>query len=451
MLPSDKQTELIVLRESVRARTSVTPVSVLVTFVSIFMYIPFMLGLGVTQGRVILWAAPLTLLMLGRGFLSRWINKRLDEYSGQELTRADWMLRISSILNQMTVGMGIWIVQSPSASSLVLSLFMTLIVAIWSIGLLSNLFSDFRSFIMSMPFLIGETSIFWLLQGDIGVSIGLSLLFAALLMVFLVRRGTEIFRDSVLMRFEKDRLLEEVEVARQNILQALQKAQAANESKAYFMAAASHDIKQPLHALAILTDTMLMSDLPESTLGLLQKQRESVGFMSAHFDALMDIGRFELGHFELRPARVRLGELSVRIDAEIAPLCAHKTLRWNLDMDDVLVSTDAELLLRLLRNLLSNAVQYTESGEVCCHAKSQGDSVEFLISDTGPGIAAEHHEVIFEQFVRLGSDGAGSTGVGLGLSIVEKINQSLDLGLKMSSVPGKGTQFRFRLSIVSGE
>jgi signal transduction histidine kinase len=357
MLPSDNQKERIVLRESIRARTSVTPVSILVTFVSIYMYIPFMLGLGVTQGRIFLWAAPISLLMLGRGFLSRWINKRLDEYSSRELARADGMLRVSSVLNQMTVGMGIWIVQSPSANSLILSVFMTLIVAIWSIGLLSNLFSDFRSFIMSMPFLIGETSIFWILQGGIGVSIGLSLLFAALLMVFLVRRGTEIFRDSVLMRFEKDRLLEEVEVARQNILQALQKAQAANESKAYFMAAASHDIKQPLHALAILTDTMLMSDLPESTVQLLQKQRESIGFMSAHFDALMDIGRFELGHFELRLARVRLGELSVRIDAEIAPLCAHKTLRWNLDMDDVLVTTNAELLLHCIGEQVSEQPQ----------------------------------------------------------------------------------------------
>jgi signal transduction histidine kinase len=164
----------------------------------------------------------------------------------------------------------------------------------------------------------------------------------------------------------------------------------------------------------------------------------------------MDIGRFELGHFERRLVRVRLGELSARIDAEISPLCAHKTLHWNLDMDDVLVSTDAELLLRLLRNLLTNAVHHTEKGEVCCRAKTQGDSVEFLISDTGCGIAAEHQEAVFRQFVRLGSNGVSSTGVGLGLSIVEKINQSLDLGLKMSSVPGKGTQFRFRIPIISG-
>jgi two-component system, sensor histidine kinase len=142
--------------------------------------------------------------------------------------------------------------------------------------------------------------------------------------------------------------------------------------------------------------------------------------------------------------------LSARIDAEMAPLCAHKNLHWNLDMDDVLVSTDAELLLRLLRNLLTNAVHHTDSGEVCCHAKSQDDSVEFLVSDTGRGIAAEHHEAVFGQFVRLGSNGVGSTGFGLGLSIVEKIAQSLDLGLKMSSVPGKGTQFRFRISIISG-
>src|SRR5690606_13316882 len=104
-------------------------------------------------------------------------------------------------------------------------------------------------------------------------------------------------------------------------------------SKAYFMAAASHGIKQPLQALGLLTDTLLMSNLPASTVPLLQSQRESISQMTAHFDALMDLGRFEGGHFQLNISRFRLGRFALSIDREAGPLCAASGLAWKLDMD----------------------------------------------------------------------------------------------------------------------
>jgi signal transduction histidine kinase len=113
-----------------------------------------------------------------------------------------------------------------------------------------------------------------------------------------------------------------------------------------------------------------------------------------------------------------------------------------------MVFTDPDLLLRLFRNLLTNAVKFTDSGEVCCSAKAKGDTVEFLISDTGIGIAAELQEEVFKQFVRLAAGAVGSTGAGLGLSIVDKISRALGLGLQMSSTLGVGTRFSFRLPSV---
>lgn len=114
-------------------------------------------------------------------------------------------------------------------------------------------------------------------------------------------------------------------------------------------------------------------------------------------------------------------------------------------MDDVRVFTDQDLLLRLIRNLLTNAVRFTESGEVCCRAKAYVDRVEFLISDTGSGIPEEQQKQVFEQFVRLAQSGITSAGSGLGLSIVRKISEALELSIQMSSVVGKGTGFRFQL------
>ena len=436
----------IVLRESVRARVSVAPFSVLATFLSICLYIPFMVIQGVSYGSIALWAMPIMLLMIIRGVLSHGINQKLDAFSDAEVQQADGRLRISSVVNQGTVGLGVWIVQTPEPGEIVVPLFMTLIVVIWSIGVLANLLSDFRTFILSMPLMMGENAVFWLLQGDLGLSIGLSMILATLLMVMSVRRGSVIFRDSILMRFEKDAALNRVEAERQNTQNALRRAQAANDAKAYFMAAASHDIKQPLQALGLLTDTLLMSNLPPSTVPVLQSQRESITLMTAHFDALMDMGRFEGGHFQLTLSRFRLGDFASCIDREIAPLCAANSLAWQLDMDNVLVSTDEALLLRLMRNLLTNAVRYTDSGAVSCRAKATNEWVEFEIADTGCGIAAEDQEVVFNEFVRLANNGVRSSGAGLGLSIVKKISQALELELQMSSSPGVGTRFTFRLA-----
>jgi signal transduction histidine kinase len=446
MLLAD-QLDSIVLRESLRARTIVAPLSMLTTIPLNLLYIPFFVMQNVPYTRILLWSLPLIVLIVVRGLLARKIIQHLDNYDSAALVRADRLLRLSSIANQVTVGAGVWIVQAPDKDSMVVPLFMTLLMVTWSIGTLANLFSDFRSFILSVPLMIGANALFWFFHSSIGITIGLSLVLASLFMVFLVRNGTRIFRDSLLMRFEKDQLVEGLERERENTQNALREAQAANESKAYFMAAASHDIKQPLHALSLLTDTLLMFDPPEFAVPLLKSQKESIARMTEHFDALMDMGRFKGGHFELKQTRFWLGEFAGRINAEIEPQCLDKGLTWTLQLENVLVVTDEELLLRVLRNLLTNAVHFTEAGEVRCIARQRGESVEFAVSDTGCGIAPEHHAAIFGEFVRLGSGAARPSGAGIGLSIVEKISQALGLKLQMISSPGVGTSFSFRVPV----
>ncbi len=240
-----------------------------------------------------------------------------------------------------------------------------------------------------------------------------------------------------------------MEAEREKTEQALRNTQAAIDSKAYFMTAAAHDIKQPLYALRILVDTLMMSDLTEPVLPLVKSLGKSIDEMSRHFDTLMDVGRFQDGNFDVKRSKFGLGELARRIDLEIAPLCAEKGLAWSIHMDDVLVFTDRELLLRLLRNLLMNAVSYTASGAVQCSARVEHDTVRFEVSDTGCGMEADQQSAVFEQFVRLEQTGAGVTGHGLGLSIARKISQALDLELQMVSVPDAGTRFRFQMPAIS--
>ena len=451
MLHTLNHGEMIVLRESIRARITVAPVSIFSTAFAIFLFIPFLLTHGASYGAIALWVVPILALVSARSYASRRIRPKLDTLSAAALRKTDLALRISSIVNQAMVGLGIWIMQPTAEDPFILPLFMTLIVVIWSIGVMSNLFSDFPSFILSITIMIGEVAVFWLVQGGIGISIGISMLLAMSLMVLLVLHGSRIFRDSVLMRFEKDQLLERLKIEQDNTREALLEAQTANDAKAYFMAAASHDIKQPLYALGILTDTLLMSEPPESIATVLRNQRDNINQMSAHFDALMDMEKFPGGRFEINLTTFCLAEFSRRIDNEFSQQCKNRELDWQLAVADVKVRTDADLLLRLLRNLLANAVRYTDHGTIRCSARAVGERIEFKVSDTGRGIAPEHQQTVFEQFVRLENNGSendiDNSGRGMGLSFVDRINTALGLDLQMTSTLGKGTEFAFYLPV----
>jgi signal transduction histidine kinase len=439
--------EATVLRESIRARVSVAWLSLIGTYSSVFLFLPFLVSQGVASLRITVWALPILLLVGGRSMYSRRVYKKLEALTFPDMLSIDKRLRLSSIVNQFVVGTGIWIMYAPTADPYVLSLFMTLVVVIFSIGVIANLFSDYKTFVLSIPLLIGQPALFWITQGDIGLAIGFGMLLAMTLSIVLVKRGTAIFRESVLMRFEKDQLLSQVKDEQEKTREALLEVQAANDSKTFFMAAASHDIKQPLFALSMLTDTLLLSELPGSAKSILEQQRQNIKVMGEHFDALMDLSKFQAGNFSARYRPTELEEVRRALDIEFAPLCQEKNLAWHVSMDEIRVWTDPDLLLRLLRNLLANAVRYTDTGSVSCTAKHQGDKLEFVVADTGPGIAAEDQATVFKEFVRLENTEAERTGAGLGLAIVDNINRELALGLKIVSAPGQGTRFEFAVPV----
>ena len=248
-------------------------------------------------------------------------------------------------------------------------------------------------------------------------------------------------------------LLERISARRDIMLErrkseeAFLEARAANDSKTFFMAAAGHDIKQPLYALGLLTDTLLMSHPKPSSIPLIRHLRKSIDSMGEQFDDLMSAGKLNHGNFEPILKKVHLAGIIAPVDAEITLLCADKGLRWNLDLENAIVITDPLLLQRLLRNLLSNAVRYTNDGEVSCSAIARGKFVEFRISDTGKGIALSNQKEMFDKFVLRDDYPYDSTGNGLGLHIVAKINQALDLGLQIFSAPGGGTAFSFQVPL----
>lgn len=283
----------------------------------------------------------------------------------------------------------------------------------------------------------------WLIIATPGVgfisSFSAGLPWGALLLILILGLGI----SSILI--ERIAARKRIEMEQIKTVSALAEANAANESKSYFMAAASHDIKQPLYALGILTDTLLMSDLKKDMRPVIENVSKSVKEMSLHFDTLMDMGRFQDGSFEVNLGEFAMDELARRIDLEVAPLCKEKNLRWHLDLGDYAVISDPELLLRLLRNLLINAVSYTVQGDVSCIARPTEKTIEICIYDTGPGLSKEQQFLIGRTNQATRQDVVDSSETQLGFSIVNRISRALELTIEVNTSTAIGTQFRFEL------
>lgn len=226
---------------------------------------------------------------------------------------------------------------------------------------------------------------------------------------------------------------------------AQQAAEAANQSKTRFIAAASHDLLQPLHAARLF-----MSALQEQgNLGARERRladQAEAGLRATEelLDGLLDISRLDSGVLQAQLQPVALGPLLRALEAQFAPIAAARGLKLRVRSSVAWVHSDPRLLRRILQNLLANAVRYTQRGGVLLgvRRRSGGEQLELLVADTGPGIVAAHRQLIFEEFRRLErpSD-EGHQGLGLGLAIVHRLARLLGHPLKLSSEPGRGSIF----------
>ncbi|SFF37459.1 Signal transduction histidine kinase [Fontimonas thermophila] len=224
---------------------------------------------------------------------------------------------------------------------------------------------------------------------------------------------------------------------------ALEQAQSASRAKTRFLASASHDLRQPIHALSLFTGSLLMRPLDPRTSAIAEQIDKSVKTLASQLDALLDVSRLDAGVIDRAIETVDLKVLLTQLGEEFAPQAQKKGLRLHVHCpQSVLVSTDPLLFQRILRNLLSNAIKYTEHGHVELRAQALGDKVRVSVADTGPGIPAEEQERVFEEFYQLNNpERDRSKGLGLGLAIVRRLTALLDLELRLESAVGQGSCF----------
>lgn len=241
-------------------------------------------------------------------------------------------------------------------------------------------------------------------------------------------------------------VLHRLERSNEALVVAKEDAERANLSKTRFLAAASHDLLQPLNAarlsVSVLTD-MQASDETRALAGQVDRSLQTIEDL---IETLLDISKLDAGVVKAEISAFPLDDVLSVVDASFAPQAAAKGLNLKVRRSGLLVCSDPMLLLRVLQNLVSNAVRYTDDGGVLVGVRRRGEQCFIDVVDTGSGISNTEQSTIFEEFYR-GTAAAGGThtGLGLGLSIVRRMVLALDHELALKSELGRGSTFRLAL------
>ncbi|MGV1751105.1 PAS domain-containing hybrid sensor histidine kinase/response regulator [Agrobacterium sp. CG674] len=222
-------------------------------------------------------------------------------------------------------------------------------------------------------------------------------------------------------------------------------ADEANVGKTRFFAAAGHDILQPLNA-ARLYSSALVERVGETENGALALNIDSaLESVETILGAVLDISRLDTGSMKPRMASVPLNDLFKRIETDFAPMARERNLELIVMPTSLTVKSDINLLRRLVQNLVSNAIKYTLSGKVIVGVRRRGKEAVIQVVDSGIGIPSSKFRTIFKEFARLDEGAKTAAGLGLGLSIVDRLSRILHHPVHLSSVQGRGTSFRVHL------
>jgi signal transduction histidine kinase len=226
-------------------------------------------------------------------------------------------------------------------------------------------------------------------------------------------------------------------------------ADEANISKTRFVAAASHDILQPLNAARLYVTSLMERRDKGDDARLVENLDASLDSVEEIFNALLDISRLDTGAMRPELVSFRIDELFRQLEVEFAPLAREKGLELKFMPCRLAIRSDRRLLRRLLQNLVSNAIKYTPKGHVLIGCRRRGDNLRIDVYDTGLGIPSSKRRVIFREFQRLDEGAKVARGLGLGLSIVERIGRVLDHKVDLLSVPRRGSRFSVTVPVSS--
>ena len=271
---------------------------------------------------------------------------------------------------------------------------------------------------------------------------------AACMALFLVMtlkwtfQQADLLEQSLTVRFEKEDLARRLE-------QQVELVENANREKSRFLASASHDLRQPLHAVSLFTSVLERSRLDPDSAQTVTRLSHSVRLLNQSLDTMLDISRLDAGAVQPHVEAVRVHGLFLSLNHTFGGSAQERELQIRFRAPgDLAVMSDPQLLTRLLGNLIDNAIKYTRSGGVLIAARTGAAAARegwvcFEVIDTGIGIAREHQVRVFDEFFQLDNPQRDrAAGLGIGLSIVKRLASLLEHPIELSSTPARGTRFR---------
>jgi len=252
--------------------------------------------------------------------------------------------------------------------------------------------------------------------------------------------------NETLERRVRERTAELLEV---NAALAIAKSNAdeANLDKTRFLAAASHDILQPLNAARLYATSLAERPLAAGDAQLARNMDMALVSVEEILSALIDISRMDAGRIEPEFSAVSLEDLFEQLRVEFEPVAREKGLELRVVPTSLWVRTDRRLISRVLQNLVGNAVKYTARGRILVGVRRRGETATVYVVDTGPGIPLAKQSIVFKEFERLAETATSERGLGLGLSIVDRISRVLEVPIGLASTVGRGSTFSVVLPV----
>ena len=290
---------------------------------------------------------------------------------------------------------------------------------------------------------VGLTAIGLLTWGTTGETVlGVALLLYLVILYFIMKQAHATAMETIALRFDKEDLIAQLGHEKES-------AEQANLAKSKFLAAASHDLRQPLHALSLFTAALDEKNKQPEVTELIDNIKLSVNALDNLFNALLDVSRLDAGVVQTHIRNTNLRPLFQQLVNEYRPQAQNNGLVLQMHCDNIAARTDPMLLETILRNLISNALRYTPSGSIALRCQALHNEVLIEIEDSGIGISPSQQLQVYNEFVQFNNpERDRNKGLGLGLAIVKRLSHLLNHPLSLRSEPGVGTTFSLKLPLV---
>jgi signal transduction histidine kinase/ActR/RegA family two-component response regulator len=316
------------------------------------------------------------------------------------------------------------------------------------VSLLSPILRIYLALIV--PALLLVAAKLWMIGGQVNGALAICCFLYVTGQIGQARLSCRSIRESISLRFENLDLIERLRVESIVASEAREEAEQANLAKSKFLAAASHDLRQPIHALGLFLNVLSRSPLDAVQRQVLENANAASLASAEMLNTLLDFSRIEAGVVHPKPRPCALQTLLNKLESELAHQADAKGLIYRTRETRLVAHSDPALLELILRNLVSNAIRYTERGGILVGCRRRPGHAWIEVYDTGIGIAPDQQREVFREFYQLGNpERDRRKGLGLGLAITEGLARSLGHGLSLASIPGRGSVFRISVPLAA--